>query len=132
MTYHRHQLESPIGAPGVVDHDATRKASQALADEMVEQVLARVHDRPPAVKVTVIPGGAGHSLVAAGHSADLLVGTRRLGHVRGVLLGSVSRFCVHQSSSPVVVVPCRSEPAAAGGQGTEKAAARPRPSNIVV
>jgi nucleotide-binding universal stress UspA family protein len=106
MTYHRHQLESPIGPPGVVDHDATRKASEALAEEMVAEALAAAPDHPRPVEVTVVPGGAGHYLAAAASTADLLVvGSRGLGSVRGALFGSVSRYCVHHSPCPVVVVP---------------------------
>ena len=105
IAYHHHQLESPIGPPGAVDHDSVRKASEALADEMVEHAMAAAVPRPDSVEVTAVRAGAGHALVDAAGDADLLVvGSRGRSNVRSVLLGSVSRHCVHHAPCPVAVV----------------------------
>jgi nucleotide-binding universal stress UspA family protein len=105
IAYHHHQLESLIGPPGAVDHDSVRKASQALADEMVERAIAGAHLQPVGVEVIAMATSAGHALVDGAADADLLVvGSRGRSSLRGVLLGSVSRHCVHHASCPVVIV----------------------------
>ena len=105
IAYHHHQLESPIGLPGAVDHDSVRKSSQALADEMVERAISEAAQHPACVEVTALATGAGHALVVAAADADLLVvGSRGRGNLRGVVFGSVSRHCVHHARCPVVIV----------------------------
>jgi nucleotide-binding universal stress UspA family protein len=51
-------------------------------------------------------GGAGTVLVDEARGADLLVvGSRGLGGVRSLFLGSVSQHVAHRASCPVVIVP---------------------------
>jgi nucleotide-binding universal stress UspA family protein len=58
------------------------------------------------VSARVLPGDARIVLVeAAQHARLLVVGSRPMGPVRAVLLGSVSRYCAHHAACPVVVVP---------------------------
>jgi nucleotide-binding universal stress UspA family protein len=60
---------------------------------------------PDQVLVDSVQGAAGPALVRRARDADLLVvGARGLGGVTGMLLGSVSSYCVHHSTVPVVVV----------------------------
>jgi len=72
---------------------------------LIEAALASA----PAVKVAdpvVQQGSPGRVLCEAADSADLLVvGSRGLGSVKGVLLGSVSAHCATASPCPVVVIP---------------------------
>jgi nucleotide-binding universal stress UspA family protein len=75
--------------------DATRVAEKAAAN------LALPADR---VETVVCQGAAGEVLVDAGTGTDLLVVGRRGHHGVGGLLGSVSAYCVHHATTPVVVV----------------------------
>ena len=68
-------------------------------------------------------GWAGRELLAAAEGADLLVvGSRGHGAVMGLLLGSVSEYCVTHASCPVVVVRHGRDEGAGeeGRMGTEK------------
>jgi nucleotide-binding universal stress UspA family protein len=84
--------------------DALQQGAQARQNSVLAQVLGRA----PAVPVVaqVLEGDAGTLLVAAAARARLLVvGSRPMGALRAVLLGSVSRYCAHHAPCPVVVVP---------------------------
>lgn len=62
----------------------------------------------PSERVTgeVLFGSARETLVKESAETDLLVlGTRGHGTVAGLLLGSVSNYCLHHASCPVVIVP---------------------------
>lgn len=105
------------GAPLVVVH-ADLWAPPALAlpefeeedaveEGVLEQGVRIAADVHPGVVVTGrrVPPPAGESLVAAAEEASLLVvGSRGLGHVQQVVIGSVSRYCVDHARCPVVVV----------------------------
>ena len=57
------------------------------------------------VERVLIPGSPAEQLVGASQDASLLVvGSRGLGNIRGMLLGSVSMRCVQQAHCSVVVV----------------------------
>ncbi|MCB1013682.1 MAG: universal stress protein [Acidimicrobiales bacterium] len=104
-----------IGAFGIdpqpVDFDALAEgAAQVLA-----RVLARVEDeaREQGVTVTgeVVHGHPRHVLLECAGDADLLVvGSRGMGGVKGLLLGSVSSYCATHAPVPVAVVPAPVEP----------------------
>jgi len=81
-----------IGLAATAGHDA---------DVAIEQVAS-----PQTITPVVVEGQAGHVLVDASESADLLaVGQRGSGDLREHRLGSVSRYCATHGRSPVVVVP---------------------------
>jgi nucleotide-binding universal stress UspA family protein len=75
--------------------DAVKVAEKAAAN------LALPHTQ---VDTAVRQGPAGEVLVKAGSDADLLVVGRRGHHAVVGLLGSVSAYCVHHATTPVVVV----------------------------
>lgn len=85
----------------------SRSELKAHAEDIQRQALERAGvpgDAP--VSTEVVEGLAGHALVEAARDARLLVvGSRTVGEIRAVLLASVSRYCAHHASCPVVVVP---------------------------
>jgi len=75
----------------------TIAASVGLADAGVDYELHTPEGRP------------GEELVAMAADADLLVvGTHGAGTFKQLILGSVSNYCAHHSSCPVVLVRTRS------------------------
>jgi nucleotide-binding universal stress UspA family protein len=63
------------------------------------------------VETSVIEGETARVLVKASEQADLLVvGNRGHGELSGILLGSVSEYCVAHADCPVVVVRARHAP----------------------
>jgi nucleotide-binding universal stress UspA family protein len=82
---------------GITPADDAREVAEKAASELTMPL-----DR---VQIIVREGLPGDVLVRATADADLLVvGSRGHGPVGGVLLGSVSGYCVHHSTVPVVVV----------------------------
>lgn len=88
---------------------------QAAAEAWLDGELATLQEQrgsafPVAVEPVVEAGHAGSVLVEAAEDADLLVvGSRGLGGVRGLLLGSVSTFCSHHLPCPLLIVPVRDD-----------------------
>jgi nucleotide-binding universal stress UspA family protein len=70
----------------------------------LESVVGDVVGATPHVELTVARGHAAFVLVEASKRADLLVlGSRGMGGFKGMLLGSVSHYCVQHADCPVVV-----------------------------
>lgn len=84
---------------GAVDETPLEAAHKGLASVVTEVVGAE-----PRVELTVARGHAAHALVEASKRADLLVlGSRGMGGFKGMLIGSVSHYCVQHADCPVVV-----------------------------
>jgi nucleotide-binding universal stress UspA family protein len=97
------EADAPVAA---ADSQASPdREAKRFIDEFVEQTLG-----PDAatVEINALPAqgttAAAALLDAAGHADLLVVGSRGLGGVKGLLLGSVSQKCVQHATCPVVVV----------------------------
>ena len=97
--------ESVIGEPlSLSPADAQARARQQL-EEGVSKILRELDDHPE-VTLRAVPGDARVALRAASDDADLLViGSRGLGVLDRLLLGSVANALVHHPSVPTIVVP---------------------------
>jgi len=76
------------------------------AQSALDVAADRLRGDHPRLKVqtTAIEGRPGPTLVAASHGGDLLVvGSHGHGSFAGMLLGSVSQYCVAHAACPVVV-----------------------------
>lgn len=77
--------------------------AQKNADAAVAE--ASTAGQPVTVMTKVVQGHPGTVLVEDSREADLLVvGSRGHGTAVGMLLGSVSLYCVHHATCPIVVV----------------------------
>jgi nucleotide-binding universal stress UspA family protein len=88
----------------------------ADAHQMVERAVKPIRDAWPQldIEVLVAEGHAGFVLSRLADGADLLVvGSRGHGELTGVLLGSVSSYCVTHAPCPVMVYRTPLAPAAA-------------------
>jgi nucleotide-binding universal stress UspA family protein len=80
---------------------------EGIEEHILDEGVTLVRNGHPAVSVSGrrVPPPADESLVAAAEGASLLVvGSRGLGHVQQMVLGSVSRYCVEHARCPVVVL----------------------------
>jgi nucleotide-binding universal stress UspA family protein len=92
------------GAPVLADEDERRTHLHTRVDELVADGI----DAELVVETT--NHSPAHAIVQAATEAKaeaVVCGTRGLGGLQGVLLGSVSKELVHHAHVPVVVVPPR-------------------------
>lgn len=80
---------------------------RALAEDLVASLGARVREGEGVEVVTeAAVGDPSEVLVERSADADFLVlGSRGLGGIRGLLLGSVSQRCAQHARCPVVIIP---------------------------
>jgi nucleotide-binding universal stress UspA family protein len=91
---------SPMAMMPLADLDL-----EADARAIAEKAAAELHLPADRVEIRVTQGAAGPALVKSAEDADLLVvGSRGHNPIGGVLLGSVSAYCVHHAEVPVVIV----------------------------
>lgn len=89
------------GVPSVLERDLARDSQAELEQAITEAVGAH----PDGLVATAVEGHAAPTLVEASKTAQLLVvGSRGRGAFAGMLLGSISDYCVSHAACPVVVV----------------------------
>ena len=107
----------------VLDPTGPRNQAMRLLDDAAERIAARFPEVP--VTAELLPGMPREALEEISERTDLLVvGTRGLGAVMGVLLGSVSRGILHDVGCPVAVIRSdqhRAGPVLAAYDGSEAA-----------
>jgi nucleotide-binding universal stress UspA family protein len=104
---------STLGTAVPPDSELIDRSSRAL----LEEVTADAKDSGVEVEVIAASGPTAKTLLGVASGADLLVvGSRGLGGLRRLLLGSVSEHCVYHSSCPVAVV---RTPEMSGADATE-------------
>ena len=97
-------LPMGLAAPSVDPDDYSREA-KALAEREIDWAEQQTTARPEIVRPLAIEGHPAKDLVEEAATAELLVvGARGIGHFAGMLLGSISDYCVRHSPVPVVVV----------------------------
>jgi nucleotide-binding universal stress UspA family protein len=97
--------EVPTALGYALSDDAVDWAAHAR--EIIDNAMAEAGRCQLSVTVTarIVRGHVGTVLVEESRGADLLVvGSRGHGMAVGMLLGSVSEYCVHHAACPVVVV----------------------------
>jgi nucleotide-binding universal stress UspA family protein len=93
-----------VHAPGIGANNATVEAAR----QSLEEWCAPIAHRGLTHEIRVESGDARTALEAAADATDaslLVVGTRGLGALRGLLLGSVAGYVVRYATRPVAVVP---------------------------
>lgn len=97
-----------LGAAMIDSFDIEAVAAEALHKYLVEVEATFDGGFPVPVESEVLVGHAGFQILdlARRHDADLVVlGSRGLGGVKGLLLGSVTTYAVHHVKRPLLVVP---------------------------
>ncbi|NJC72337.1 universal stress protein [Planosporangium thailandense] len=104
-----HVWDLPLyaGVAPVIDTVSESEALAKGAEQILSETVAEVAGEHPAVPVRtrVLQGHPAVALLRASEGAGLLVvGSRGHGGFVGALLGSVSQYCVHHATCPVLVI----------------------------
>jgi nucleotide-binding universal stress UspA family protein len=96
----------PYGyVPTPIPEDRYAALTKKVLDATIAEVSAQF-DQPVEVHARVLHGPAALMLLeAAADTQMLVVGSRGHGAFAGMLLGSVSQYCVQHLTCPVVVIP---------------------------
>lgn len=101
---------------GYLDFDAFREAGTAFLDAELDKLKAEHGGQfPVEVEKRIAIGHTGVELVSAAWNDGkdpaqlVVVGSRGLGGVKGVLFGSVSTYLVHHLDVPILIIPALNE-----------------------
>jgi len=98
---------TPVAEVAWVNVSELRDETHTAADRLLEEALAEL---PPATAEEVLKGRPDVALADASAACDVvIVGSRGWGPVKRLALGSTSDRLVHESTTPVIVVPRPSE-----------------------
>lgn len=93
-----------LGEPNLQDTIAAR---QRHATEILEAALGAVGQTPTEVKTVMLEGSAAEAILEVAHTRKvdlIIVGSRGLGKLTGLLLGSQSQKVIQHAPCPVLVV----------------------------
>lgn len=94
-----------VPTAGAIGYQSANDALRAALDEQLGEAVAAL-DHASQASGRLLDGDAASELTEVSAELDLLVlGSRRYGPIRTVLLGSVSRALARSAACPVVVVP---------------------------
>jgi nucleotide-binding universal stress UspA family protein len=111
--FEHHAVASPVTMSGTICVPPPDET--ACRDDLMRRLEAAADSLPPELRpaIVLINGDPSAELVKRAPPLSLLViGSRGLGPLRRVLLGSVSAHVLHAAACPVLVVPRRSRKAA--------------------
>jgi nucleotide-binding universal stress UspA family protein len=78
----------------------------ASAEGLITSSLENIDTSGVAIEQVVVPGGAAAAILDAAEEAELvIVGSRGLGAVKRLILGSVATQVAHHAPCPVAVIP---------------------------
>ena len=89
-----------------------RRALKEMGEKLLEEALARIADSGVTALPVLVDDDAWQGLrsVAGQHDAAMIVvGTHGASPLTGMLLGSTAYRLVHSSTTPVLIIPVRSE-----------------------
>ncbi|KAM3274099.1 hypothetical protein ACQJBY_043343 [Aegilops geniculata] len=108
-----HHAMCPVGGPGSAVYGApaimqsVRAARKESARSLLDRARRACHRRGVSAAAVLVEGEPREALCRAAEDAGaglLVVGSRGLGAVGRAFLGSVSDYCAHHASCPVMVV----------------------------
>ncbi|XP_020150328.1 uncharacterized protein [Aegilops tauschii subsp. strangulata] len=111
-----HHAMCPVGGPGSAVYGApaimqsVRAARKESARSLLDRAKRVCHTRGVSAAAVLVEGESREALCRAAEDAGagaglLVVGSRGLGAVGRAFQGSVSDYCAHHASCPVMVVP---------------------------
>jgi nucleotide-binding universal stress UspA family protein len=112
-----------MGVPTMADEPTSWRAEADRVEETLVRDWCRpLRDAGVTFRATVVQGGADELLafVSSSESDLLVVGSRGLGGLKEMILGSFSHRAVHHASIPVVVVPPRATRQVGMAPGSER------------
>ncbi len=93
--------------PLLVNIPEIEKLVQEQAGEVIDETAAIFENEGIRVNKLVLEGDPGHEIAKYAGQAEvnqIIMGTRGLGNITGLVLGSVSQKVIHLATSPVTLV----------------------------
>lgn len=104
VIYAYDKLPNYLGEPNL--QEVLNRVTEA-AQALMESAAQKAHDQGISITTDVLEGPAAEAIlrVAEAEEFDLIImGSRGLGHLKGLLMGSVSERVMHQAKIPVMIM----------------------------
>lgn len=95
------------GASDAVDTDWLREASSRASAKALKGAIGKCEDDSVAFKTRVETGQTAEAIAQVAHQEDvtqIVMGTRGLGSIQGLLLGSVATQVIHLAEVPITLI----------------------------